>query len=357
MTKLISLTKPNFSKFLLLGILSIVFAGCQTMALYNFEGLKAPKVIIPPDVKTIGFVDRNLSFDADSLSKNYKANNLTLKDSANYSEIRAINCHLGLSENLSTYFQLDSISYVRLPESYLEGDRRYDPMSWERVDSICESTGSDILICLEDLQVFNEYETIQGEENWGITDVKYFAIWRIYDPLLKKFHDERMIADSLFSEVSSYSYTKLIEERIPKRSEINAEIAYEVGRNYANLISPSWNSFTRKYFIAGHQDFSLASYYLNNDSVDQAIEMWKKHVESDDKKLAGRASYNLALAYELKEEFKEASHWVRKAIKNYRELEKTPKEFKYIEEYYKELTLRTQNNYLLDKFFGKEKTE
>ncbi|WP_282125129.1 DUF6340 family protein [Marinifilum flexuosum] len=357
MTKQISFTKRNFRKFLLLGVLPIIFAGCQTMALYDFEGLKAPKVIIPPDVKTIGFVDRNLSFDLDTLSKYYEVNNLTLKDSVDYSEIRAINCHLGLNENLSAYFELDSVSYTRLPENHVVGDRHYDPMSWDRVDSICESNGSDILICLEDLQISNEYEIIEGEENWGITDVKYFAVWRIYDPLSQKFHDVRMIADSLFTETSSYSYTKLIEEKMPKRAEINAEVAYDVGRDYADLISPSWISFTRKYFIAGHQDFSFASYYLNNDSVDQAIEMWKKHVDSDDKKLAGRACYNMALAYELKEEYQEASSWVRRAIKKYREIDKEPKEFKYVKEYYKELIGRTQNNYLLDKFFGKEKTE
>lgn len=357
MTKQISFAKPKFRKFLLLGVLPILFAGCQTMALYNFEGLKAPQVIIPPDVKTIGFVDRNLSFDSDTLSDYYKLNLITYKDTASYDEIRALNCHLGFSENISEYFSLDSVSYIRLPEQHISGERKYDPVSWEQIDSICNETGSDILVCLEDLQIFNEFETILGEESWGITDVKYFVVWRIYDPLLKKYHDTRIIADSLYTEVSAYSYDRLMKEKMPSRQKINADVSYEIGRNYADLISPQWVSFTRKYFIAGHQDFSLASYYLNNNSIDQAMEVWKKHVESDDKKLAGRASYNLALAYELKEEFQEASHWARRAIKKYQELEKEPKEFKFIKEYYKELISRMQNDYLLDKFFGKEKTE
>ncbi|MCT4601734.1 MAG: DUF6340 family protein [Marinifilum sp.] len=327
------------------------------MALFEFESLKAPKVIIPPDVKTIGFVDRNLSFDVDTLSSYYVMNELTIKDTINHDKVRAINCYLGLSENLSNYYALDSISFTRLPNQHLSGARRYDPISWERVDSICQSTASDILICLEDIQIFNEYEIIKGEENWGITDIKYFVVWRIYDPLLQKFHDERMISDSLYTEVSSYSYAKLIEEQMPTRQEINIEVAYEVGRNYANLISPAWDSFTRKYFVAGHQDFSLAHYYLNNDSLDKAIEIWEKHADAENKKLAGRASYNLAMAYELKEDFQQAGHWIRKAIHKYKEIEKVPSEIKHVKEYYNELTLRTQNNYLLDKFFGKDEKQ
>ncbi|WP_321308495.1 DUF6340 family protein [Marinifilum fragile] len=357
MTKQISFTKPKFRKFLLLGILPILFAGCQTMALYNFEGLKAPQIIIPPDVKTIGFVNRNLSFDIDTISEYYELNKILYKDTVNYDEVRAMNSYYGLSENLSEYFSLDTVSYTRLPEQHISGERKYDPISWEKIDSICNETGSDILVCLEDLQIFNEFETIQGEVFWGIIDVKYFVVWRIYDPLLKKYHDTRIIADSLYTEESAYSYDRLMKEKMPSRQKINADVSYEIGRNYADLISPQWISFTRKYFISGHQDFSLASYYLNNNSIDQAMEVWKKHVESDDKKLAGRASYNLALAYELKEEFQEASHWARRAIKKYQELEKEPKEFKFIKEYYKELISRTQNDYLLDKFFGKEKTE
>lgn len=341
----------------LIGLVLLLFSasGCQTVALFEFESLEAPKVVLPPDIKTIGFVDRNLNFEVDTVSEYYLTNSVVLKDTNNYDEIRSINCHLGLSENLSYLYSIDSISFTRLPKKRLSGDRVYPPISWQLVDSICELTRSDILICLEDIQIFNEYEIISGDENWGVTDIKYFVVWRIYDPLLQKFHDERVISDSLYTEVNSNSYTKLVEEKIPNREEINAEISYEIGRNYANLISPVWKKFIRNYFITGHSDFTLANYYFNNDGIDQAIEIWKKHTESENKKLAGRASYNLALAYELKEDFKEANHWMRKSISIYRSMDKIPSEFKYAKDYFKNLTMRTQNNYLLDKFFGIEK--
>lgn len=359
MTKSRPLTKFLFRKIIMVGIMPIFLVSCQTMALYEFESLDAPKVIIPPDVKTIGFVDRNLSFSIDTLSNYYKMNSLVIKDTNNYDKIRGINSYLGFSENVSGYYSLDSVAFTHLPNKYINGARDYTPMPWTQVDSICESTGSDILVSLEDLQIYNQYETFNnnGEEYWGITDIKFYVVWRIYDPLLKKFHDERAATDSLYSEVESFSYDKLIQEKLPTREEINAEVAYEVGKRYADLISPEWNTYLRKFFVAGHQDFTLAHYYLMNDDLNQAISLWERHTESENIKLAGRACHNLVMAYELQGDYRNANNWMKKAIATYRSMDKAPSEFKYVKEYFKELTLRTQNNYLLDKFFGIDEIE
>jgi len=335
-----------FSLFLL--------SSCQTTALYQFEGLRAPDIIIPPDVKTYGFVDRNTSFDIDTLNQYFKLNTLSFLDSINYDSIKALNCHSGLSENLSEYLAVDTIPFVQLPSKYILGNRNYDPMPWEQVDSICELTGSDVLICLEDIQIFNKYDVIEEEEYWGLTDINYYSIWRIYDPLVKKYHDERIITDSLYTEVNSTSHQKLVEEKLPKRLELMSEVSYEIGKQYAELISPAWKNMPRKYFVAGDKDFGLARYYLENDNLDQSMLLWEKLSKSEKVKIAGRAAYNMAMGYELKEEFSKANHWMRKSINFYRKLEKKPSEYKIVKEYYKLLTERTQNNYRLDKFFGEE---
>ena len=352
MTKhLLFLFKGGVRNYLLI-FLIFILSSCQTTALFQFESLKAPKIIIPPDVKTFGFVDRNTSFDIDSVSNYYKMNDIITIDSSNYDSIRSLNCYLGLRENLSEYLGADSIPFIKLPHKHFTGDRVYKPMEWTQVDSICESTGSDVLVCLEDILIFNEYKIISEEENWGITDIKYYSVWRIYDPLLQKLHDERILMDSLYSEVSSSSYQRLVEEKLPSRKEISAEVAYEIGRKYANLISPQWTNITREYFIGGDQDFILARYYLENDNLEQSIAIWEKLVESNDLKISARAAYNLAMAYELKNDFEQANHWMRKSVTQYRKMKKEPSEFKKVKKYFKQLTQRTQNNFLLDKFFG-----
>jgi len=331
-----------------------ILSSCQTTATFTFQGLQAPAVILPSDVRTIGFVDRNLNFNIDSISKYYRLNDLVLKDSINYDTVLADNCYLGLKENMSDLVAIDTINMLRLPHQQFTGKRSYFPLTWDKVDSLCKQTGSDILICLEDLQVFNKYTVVSEETVYGLTDINYFVVWRIYDPLLQKNEDERAIVDSLFTEVESYSYKAVVEELLPKRKDIMRDVSYDIGSNYAKLLSPQWIDMTRNYFVVGDKRFAIAEYYLQNRNWDKTIDVWQQIVKDSDTKLAARVSYNLAVAFEQKEDFKTANEWILKSISNYKKLKTLPKEFEIVKAYAISLSDRTKNNEKLDLFFGKE---
>ncbi|MBN2595197.1 DUF6340 family protein [Labilibaculum sp.] len=329
-----------------------LLSSCQTLSLYSFQGLNAPKVLIPADVKTIGFVDRNTSFKIDTVSQYYLVNSNLLTDTTDYSTDISMNCYLGFTENLSEYLVMDTIPFIQLGKKEISGDRDYTPMKWEQVDSICESNGSDILICLEDIQLYNKYTVFEDVLIYGITDANYYAVWRIYDPLNKTFLDEQIVIDSLFSEVTSPSYTRLIEEELPKRKDLFKDVSYQIGNQYADMLSPKWIDINRKYFTSGDDRLAISKYYIDNGDWETPITLWTEISEEKDDKLAGRASYNLAIAYEIKEDYKQANHWIRKSISHYKTLKSLPSEFKLVKAYTLELLERTKNKEKLDLFFG-----
>ena len=78
-----------------------LLSSCQTFSLYSFQGLNAPKILIPADVKTIGFVDRNTSFKIDTVSQYYLLNSNLITDTTDYSTDISTNCYFGFTENLS----------------------------------------------------------------------------------------------------------------------------------------------------------------------------------------------------------------------------------------------------------------
>ncbi|PKQ61597.1 hypothetical protein BZG02_15535 [Labilibaculum filiforme] len=320
--------------------------------MYSFQGLSAPEVVIPADVKTICFVDRNTSFKLDTVSQYYLLNNTVLKDTTDYTASTASNCYLGFIENLSEYLLMDSIPFIRLDKKEMPGKRRYDPMKWEQVDSICASNGSDILICLEDIQLYNKYTIIEDVLHYGITDVNYFAVWRIYDPLNKTHLNEKMQIDSLFTEVSASSYNQLLIDKLPKRGEIFKDVSYQIGNQYADLLAPKWIDISRKYFASGDDRLAISKYYINQEDWETPISLWTEISNEDDNKLAGRACFNLAVAYELKGDFDQANHWIRKSIFHYKKLKSLPSEFKLVEKYTLQLLERTKNNKMLNLFFG-----
>ncbi|MBI9059407.1 MAG: hypothetical protein JEZ01_16715 [Labilibaculum sp.] len=351
MNKSFSTMLFNMKRAVLYLLPLLFLTSCQSYSLYHFQGLEAPSIVIPSDVKTIGFVDRNTSFEIDSLNKIYMVDDNVIRDSTDYTEVIAKNCYVGFIESFSDDLGIDSINYISLNAEVVDGGRDYSPLKWNIVDSICSKTTSDILICLEDIQIFNKYSIIINEGYYGITDINHFSAWRVYDPLDQSIIDEQIVQDSLFTEELSYSYNKLIAEKLPKRSEIFRDVAYEIGSNYADLFIPKWINLKRKYFISGDNRLSVAKYYLAQENWDAMIILWKEIANEDDDKLAGRACYNLALAYEVKEDFMAANQWIRKSIFHYKKMKSKSVEFEMVKEYTMELIKRTKNKKKLDLFF------
>lgn len=342
----------TINRLLIIVFSLFLLASCTTLSIYSFQGLKAPGVIIPDDVKTMAFVDRNTSFKIDSVSQLYLMNTNLLTDTTDYNTVFSKNCYLGFTENLSEYLVVDSMPFIQLEKKEMKGNRDYKPMKWELVDSICESTGSDVLICLEDIQLFNKYSVIEDVIFYGITDVNYYAVWRIYDPLNQTYLDEQIVLDSLFTEVTSPSYNRLIEQELPKRKELFTDVSYQIGNQYSDLLAPKWIDISRKYFVSGDDRLAISKYYIDRGDWETPITLWTEISNEDDGKLAGRACYNLAVASEVKGDFVMANQWIRKSIFYYKQLKSLPSEFKFVKEYTLELIQRSKNKEKLDLFFG-----
>jgi hypothetical protein len=343
---------PTTIHFFKIAILGILFSSCQSLSLYHFQGLVAPSVIIPSDVKTLAFVDRNMSFESDSTSQYYLVNGAVVQDTVDYSATTSFSCYQGFTDNLSQYFAMDSIAFLRLNKKEMVGGRKYIPMSWELVDSICENTGSDVILCLEDVLLYSKYTILEDILHYGMTDVNYLAVWRIYDPLKRAYLDEKLLIDSVYSEVSATSYKDLVENKLPKRKEVFTDVSYEIGKEYAISLSPEWIDLSRFLFSSGDDRLAISQYYLDQNNWETLIRLWTEITSEGNAKIAARACYNLAVAYEIKDDFEQANKWLQESIKNYNSLKKLPPEYEKIEKYSAELKRRTENKKKLDLFFG-----
>lgn len=146
-------------KFVYLTIIALVFASsaCKTISQVQFQTLEAPEIVLPSDVNNLAFVDRNLSFPADSIAQYYFVTGVSIKDSIDHTQNMSLNCYQGFTENISEFWPQDSIPFVRLPHKMMPDTiRHFTPLSWNVVDSLCKETKSDVLVVLEDIQAFNK---------------------------------------------------------------------------------------------------------------------------------------------------------------------------------------------------------
>jgi hypothetical protein len=321
----------------------------------ELQVLKPGTVTIPSDVKTMAFVDRNLIYGVDSTYQNYKYLGEVVKDSLSYDSLVKKSSYDGFAQNIPEFFQLDTIPFIQLEPSYLSDTiRTYPQLAWATVDSICALNNSDILVVLEGAKINTEYEVNSAEGFWGTVDINYWAIWRIYDPLYQKVCDQYIAVDSLFVEEFSNSYKKLVNGKIPSRQKIMQDVGYSLGEDYIQRISPVWKSVQRKYYCSGGKRMDAACYFLNQMNWEAAMDIWKSIATNSTKeyKKAGKAAYNLALAYEVQGDLKQANQWIRKSIFFFKQKETLVNELEDSNIYALELLERKNDQDKLKLFFG-----
>jgi tetratricopeptide (TPR) repeat protein len=68
------------------------------------------------------------------------------------------------------------------------------------------------------------------------------------------------------------------------------------------------------YSVPPLPDFSDAAFYFEEGKWDKAIALWQKYADDSNGKMAINARYNLALAYELKDDLDTAQKWLTAAF-------------------------------------------
>ncbi len=335
--------------------LVLISVACKTMSTVQFQTLEAPEIVLPSDINSLAFAYRNQHYPADSVAQFFSITGVSVRDTVDYKKSMSLSCYEGFRDNISEYWENDSIPFIRLPRKMMpDTTRHFTPLNWVSVDSICRTTKSDALVVLEDIQAFNKHDIVEGDRYWAETEIRYYGIWRIYDPLYKKIYGNVTLVDSLFSETSDSDLEKLMDEKLPRRGQVLNDASYELGKSYVDFISPKWKDVTRTYFVSGDKRMSAALYFMNRNEFDTAINLWKNLIKEKNMKLAGRAAYNLAVVYEMKGDLRNARGWIRKSIYFYKMMKNSPDEYKRIEAYALVLNSRWVNGKRIKRFFGEE---
>ena len=168
------------------------------------------------------------------------------------------------------------------------------PIKSDIIDSICEEYGADGLIALELFDSDSYYSSNSAE-------VK--TQWRVYYPNERKIIDEFII----YSGANDYRFSSLVPaaySSISKAGAYGAEL-------YFNRIVPYFTRGTRYYYTKGSHEMKAAKNSVKLGNWDQAIYYWEVETEyQTNQKNEGKAAYNLALAYEIKEDFDKALEWI-----------------------------------------------
>jgi hypothetical protein len=285
-------------------------------------------VYIPNHIQKIGIIDRSLpseeNVSVDEIDRVLSAEGKNLdKDGAH-------NAILGLYDELNKNKALLEVKIIENAELRSPGLGIFPAkLSWKTVRDVCKENNVDAVFILSfyDTDAKISYKTIPiKKETLGVeipliehhativTDIK--TGWRIYNPIDETIHDAYRMNRRVTSAGKGINPAKAIAA-IVSRKEAVLDRSNTIGHKYGARILPYRIRVSRDYFVKGTDNFEIAKRRAQAGNWDSAAELWNKEVSNSDGKIAGRATYNMAIISEINGDLDKAVEWASKSYEDY----------------------------------------
>jgi hypothetical protein len=176
---------------------------------------------------------------------------------------------------------------------------------WEDLKSLCSTDSTQYVLVLAK-SVLEDYPFLKGEVvySWSGYTILSKTKWAIFDPI-----SEQMAA--------IYSFTDSIQIKgewvAPEIEDILINVCYQAGRKVGKELVPYWLEVNRTFYSGPGRYMRKAGKLATSGKWQQAAQIWNVMAENEDIKIASRASFNLALAYERDDILDQAVLWIEHA--------------------------------------------
>lgn len=314
-------------KFYLLLLLSIFATSCSKYGYVQLKYPTTPNAILPENIKTIAIVNRSLSPKDDKNKGNAITEAILTGEIAGSDKLASDECIKAVFDRFNGY---RGVSIVFPTTSRLIGTGTRltpDPLDWNRVKNICDSTKADALLVLEmfdsnsDLllsglnnQINNVISgTLEVPKPNNQIRMNVISYWRMYDPKNQKIIDQYQ-TNNFMTFNSSGILNLPPPEALP-------QTAYTSGEQYVDRFLPGYYYVKRDMYKRGKgsfkKQFKTAFRKSEVANWEGAAEVWTNIAKNASPKNAGRACLNLAVAYEVLGKTEEAFAWAKKSYEDY----------------------------------------
>lgn len=323
--------KPNHILKISWALLLIAaLCSCSSTNYLTMNVVEPSPVFLPPSAQKVGIVDQSLPSDKmkklDDLDKIFSAEGKNMDKDGAHAAV------MGLFDELTNNNRFSEIKIIDSANVKSPGLGVFPaPLSWDKVQQICYENKVDLLFVLSfyDTDAHIGYKAIPIEitNPFGIKipaieqEVTISTLiktgWRIYDPVNKFIIDEFIADQNVVSSGRGIS-PLVAAQAIVGRKEAVILASNQIGHNYAFRILPFKVRVTRTYYVRGTNNFKIAKRRAQTGNWDGAAELWNKEVSNPKMKVAGRATYNMAIINEINGDLNAAMNWASKSYTDYR---------------------------------------
>jgi hypothetical protein len=325
--------------FVFTGILAIIILSGS--AWVKLTLVRPSEISLPDNLKSIAIIDRTVQ---EENTKN-KIEQVITGEAFHQDEQALFRVAEGFVEACSGTKRFVTVKTAERYKSNGTKTTFPTPLEWDVVSEICAKHQTDVLLSIEifdtDFILTNSPVKIDTKNDEGKVSTRLefranavavinFGI-RLYDAANRVIVDEYQTAHRLNFDAQATTLQAAMNQLLDKTEGIN-QVSYDAGFIYGQRISPTYYQVTRYFFDKPKKELGAGVRYSEVADWNNAIKAWMKVVDKGDRKDAGRAAYNIAVAYEVLGDLELAKEW---AAKSHTEFEE-----KDADDYYKMLTAR-----------------
>ncbi|QHT68856.1 hypothetical protein GXP67_20490 [Rhodocytophaga rosea] len=212
------------------------------------------------------------------------------------------------------------------------GDMLPTPLNWTVITDLCKKYQVDAILAVENYDsdfIITKGDKINkkvNEKGDTIKVLEYYAEgiatvnlgYRLYDPQKKAIVDQLQNSNKNKWNTKGNSVQDALVQLIDANTAIQ-RVSFASGGNYGSRITPNWVSVRREFYKKNKRDsyFTIGSRKAQVNDWNGAADYWLKATQSRSSKVAGKACYNLALAYEVLGDLDGAKKWVTTSYADY----------------------------------------
>jgi hypothetical protein len=229
---------------------------------------------------------------------------ITLDSSLNTAEVKKGYLH-GIYDIMSVSPRFQK---VVIADSAFENYTRKGSITWDEMQQICKHDTTDALLILRKA---TSHDSIVGQ--FVNDQYTYFyqiinaTKWAFYEPFTYQYTEDYDFSDTILVVYAD----KWLFEKDLDAGDMLYKACYRTGEYVGQRLCPTWSDdVPRFYYTSPGRDMrEAASYVRKNQWLDAAM-IWNRISESPKRRIAAKASLNLALAYERDDVLDQAMLWI-----------------------------------------------
>ncbi|MGI9547753.1 MAG: DUF6340 family protein [Flavobacteriaceae bacterium] len=312
-----------------MALISFCLMGCSATNNLTMGVTEPATVVLSPDVRTIGIINRSLPSEAnqkaDQIDKILSIEGLQLDQQGSEASLQALKNALldqGIVEEVK----------ILNPNHQINKGLGIWPasLSWDIIDNLCAQHEVDAIFSLAfydtDTQIDYRATSMLLPNNLGIKvavpaheltlHTKIKNGWRVYDAKQGVIADELQCNDQVVSVGKGINPVKAYEA-IAGRKEAVLQYSTNMGSDYVRRLQPLYKRISREYYVRGSHNFTVARRRAQTGDWQGAAALWEQEINNTNPKIAGRAYYNMAISNEINGDLEKAMDWASKAYSDY----------------------------------------